>query len=51
LIARLSDSVAPEVQTISFPDAPISAATCSRAWSVAFSAVQPNECERLAALP
>ena len=51
LIARLSDSVAPDVQTISLPDAPISAPTWSRAASTAFSAVQPKLCERLAALP
>ena len=40
--ARLSDSVAPEVNTISFGFfAPISAATCSRAMLTASSAVQP----------
>ena len=50
-MARLSDSVAPEVQTISLPLAPMSAPTCSRASSTAFSAVQPKLCERLAALP
>jgi hypothetical protein len=50
-MARLSDSVAPEVQTISLPEAPMSAPTCSRACSTAFSAVQPKLCERLAALP
>ena len=44
-------SVAPEVQTISLPLAPISAATCSRAISTASSAAQPKEWLRLAALP
>ena len=41
LIARLLDSVAPEVQTISRGSAPISEATCSRAISTASSAAQP----------
>ena len=50
-MARLSDSVAPEVKTISLPLAPMSAATCSRASSTAFSAVQPKLWLRLAALP
>ena len=50
-MARLSDSVAPEVQTISLPLAPIRAPTWSRAGSTAFSAVQPKLCDRLAALP
>jgi len=43
--------VAPEVQTISFGSAPISAATWPRASSTPLSAFQPNACERLAALP
>ncbi len=51
LIARLSDSVAPEVKTISLPLPPMSAATCSRARSTAASAYQPNAWLRLAALP
>ena len=42
-MARLSDSVAPEVKTISLSDAPISAATCLRAFSTAASAFQPND--------
>ena len=50
-MARLLPSVAPEVQTISFGSALISAATCPRASSTASSAFQPNACERLAALP
>ena len=40
-IARLIASVDPDVQTISLGDAPINDATCSRARSTAFSAVQP----------
>jgi hypothetical protein len=40
-MARLFDSVAPLVQTISRGSAPISAATCSRAISTASSAAQP----------
>ena len=51
LIARLLDSVAPLVKTISCAVAPISAAICSRAASTASSASQPNEWLRLAALP
>ncbi len=51
LIARLFDSVAPLVKTISFAVAPISAATCLRATSTASSACHPKEWLRLAALP
>src|SRR5262249_44218608 len=51
LIARLFDSVAPEVQTISLPLAPMRRATCSRASSTADSARQPNTWLREAALP
>jgi hypothetical protein len=51
LIARLSDSVAPEVNMISFGSAPITRATCSRARSTASSAAQPNGWLREAALP
>jgi hypothetical protein len=51
LIARLSDSVAPLVKTISFGSAWISAAICARAASTAFSASHPKEWLRLAALP
>src|SRR3989304_8547626 len=50
-MARLSDSVAPEVQTISLGSAPISAATFARASSTASSACQPKACEREAGLP
>ncbi len=41
-MARLSDSVAPLVQTISFAEAPISAATSARAASTASSARHPK---------
>jgi cysteine desulfurase len=41
LMARLFDSVAPLVKMISFPEAPIRAAICSRAFSTASSASQP----------
>jgi hypothetical protein len=51
LIARLFDSLAPLVKTISPADAPMSAATCSRPRSIAFCASQPYACWRLAALP
>src|SRR5260370_1062142 len=51
LIIRLSDSVAPLVKMISFGVAPISEATCARAFSTASSPAQPNEWLRLAALP
>ena len=50
-MARLSDSVAPLVQTMSFGLALISRAICSRPCSAAFSASQPNPWLRLAALP
>ena len=51
LIARLLDSVAHEVQTISRGLAPISLATCSRAASTAASAFQPNAWLWLDGLP
>ena len=51
LIARLFDSVAPEVKMISLAVAPISLAICSRAFSTAASASHPNEWLRLAAFP
>ena len=51
LSARLFDSVAPLVKTISFAVAPISSATCLRAFSTASSASQPKLWLRLAALP
>ena len=51
LMARLFDSVAPEVKMISLPLAPIRAATWSRASSTAASAFQPNGWLRLAAFP
>ena len=51
LIIRLSDSVAPLVKMISFAVAPISEATCWRAFSTASSPAQPNEWLRLAAFP
>ena len=52
MIARLLDSVAPLVQTISFSLlAPTSFATCSRAYSTASSDAQPKLWLRLAALP
>jgi hypothetical protein len=47
----LSDSVAPEVKTISFSEAPMAAATCARAASTAASASQPNTCPREDAFP
>jgi len=50
-MARLSLSVAPLVKMISFASAPMSRATCSRAFSTAASAFQPKACEWLAALP
>ena len=50
-IARLSDSVAPLVKTISFAAAFIARATWSRAASTAASASQPNTCPREAGLP
>ena len=50
-IARLSDSVAPEVKTISFAEAFIARATCSRAASTAASASQPKTWPREAGLP
>ena len=51
LIARLFDSVAPDVKTISLGSAPIAPATCCRARSTASPASQPKRCEMLAALP
>ncbi len=50
LIARLFDSVAPEVKTISRASAPMARATCSRARSTASAASQPNRCETLAGI-
>jgi hypothetical protein len=49
--ARLIASVDPEVNTISFGEAPISPATCARARSTASSALHPNAWLRLAAFP
>ncbi len=51
LMARLFDSVAPLVKTISLASAPISAPICPRAVSTAFSASQPYAWLRLAELP
>jgi hypothetical protein len=51
LIARLSDSVAPLVKTISFGSALISFAICFRALSTASSAAHPKAWLRLAAFP
>ena len=51
LMARLLDSVAPLVKTISFGLAPIRSAICLRALSTASSASHPNGWLRLAALP
>jgi hypothetical protein len=51
LIARLFDSVAPEVQMISRGSAPTMAATLARASSTAASAVQPYMWLREAGLP
>ena len=51
LMARLFDSVAPLVKTISFALAPMRPATWARAFSTASFEVQPNEWLRLAALP
>ena len=50
-MARLSDSLAPEVKTISLALALISFATCLRAFSTAVAAAQPNLWFRLAGLP
>ena len=47
----MSDSVAPLVKTISFAEAFIARATCSRAASTAASASQPNTWPREAGLP
>ena len=44
LIAKLSDSVAPDVQIISLGSAPIRFATLRRAFSTAFSASRPSAC-------
>ena len=49
-MARLSDSVAPLVKTISFGAAPIRLPMFLRAWCTAASASQPNAC-LLAELP
>ena len=49
--AKLIDSVAPLVKTISRGAAPASSATRLRAISTAFSASQPKLCVRLAAFP
>ncbi len=51
LSARLIDSVEPEVNTISLPEAPISAPMSARAFSTASSAFQPKGWLRLAAFP
>ena len=51
LIARLLDSVDPDVKMRSLDSAPIAPATCPRARSTASAASQPNRCEMLAALP
>ncbi len=51
LSARLIDSVEPEVNTISLPEAPISAPISLRALSTASSAFQPKAWLRLAAFP
>ncbi len=50
LMARLLDSVAPEVKTTSRGSAPISSATCSRAASTAASAARPIACSTLPGL-
>ncbi len=50
-MARLSDSVAPEVQMISFESQFTSAATSTRAFSTACSASQPKGWLRDAGLP
>ena len=50
-IARLFDSVAPLVKTMSRGRAPISAATWPRACSTASRAAQPKGCCALDALP
>ena len=50
-IARLSDSVAPDVKTISSGCAPTSAATCARPSATACAASWPNTCCRLDGLP
>ncbi len=47
----MSDSVAPEVKTISFSEAPRACASAARAASTAASASQPKTCWREAALP
>ena len=47
----MSDSVAPEVKTISFGEAFMARATCSRAASTAASASQPKTWPREAGLP
>jgi hypothetical protein len=51
LMARLFDSVAPDVQTISLGSALTSFATCSRASSTAASVSQPYAWLREAGLP
>jgi hypothetical protein len=51
LMARLLDSVAPEVKTISEGLAPISRATWPRASSTASAASWPSACSTLPALP
>jgi hypothetical protein len=52
LMARLMDSVPPDVKTTSFGSrAPMTLAICSRARSTAFSASQPKEWFRLAGWP
>ena len=51
LIAMLFASVAPEVKITSRTSPPISAATCARASSTAFSARCPITCSALCGLP
>ena len=50
-MAKLSDSVAPEVHTISRESALTRSATCCLACSTASSAFQPKMCEREAGFP
>ncbi len=51
LMARLLDSVAPDVKTMSRPFAPMTAATASRAASTASAASQPSACSAECGLP
>ena len=50
-MAKLSDSVAPDVHTISLESAFTRFATCSLAFSTASSAFQPNSWDLDAGLP